>query len=268
MHAIHRHQLENRSLAYSWSHEPHPRPLIILHGLGDSAIHTYAPRFSSTSLQSTPALFIDLPGFGEGSADATYASSIEAMADDVAHLIEHLGVQGAPIFAHSMGANIAISLTAMHPTVTQVMILAEPLLRPEESVLAAGIAKQSESAFVARGYEMLVRATSLQAHRDDKAAEAFLLSLRLANPIAMHRAATSLLRDQDPSFESRLLQIPTPVTLLTGALSNMTFSGAVRERLRIHRVPHSGHFMIAEAASETSYAILNLINGVHYGGIE
>lgn len=260
---ISRHELDGRTLAYCWSHQPHPQPLVVLHGLGDSSIHTYAPRFAATALRNTPALFIDLPGFGEGFATQPYPSTIESMADDVAHLLSALGVHRAPMFAHSMGANVAISLSTKHPTLVAKHILAEPLLVPEQSVLAAGIARRSEKSFIATGYEILARATRLQANRGDIAAHAFLTPLNMASPVAMHRAATSLLQERNPSFLAMLQSLPGQPMLLVGertAADNATLN---RNSLQVTEIPNAGHFMIAEASESTACVILNLVKSMH-----
>lgn len=264
MPASERHTLDNRTLAYCWSHGATAQPLVVIHGLGDSAIHTYAPRFATTSLQHTPSLFIDLPGFGESSASEDFSSTIEAMASDVAALLTRLDVRGAPLFAHSMGANIAIELGTRQPTLLRQVILAEPLLDPDQSILAAGIARYSENAFIARGYEMLVRATSLQAHRGETAAVAFLPTLRMASPRALHRAAVSLLQGRDPGFVALLNQLPHPVTLLFGQHSQADLPAMQREDVHVHRIEGAGHFMMAEAAEPTACAILGAVNGVNY----
>lgn len=258
MQGIQSHILNNRSLAYSWSHGPHPHPLVVIHGLGDSAIHTYASLFTSTHLRDTPSLFIDLPGFGEGSASLPYSSTIETMADDIADVLSTLRVEKATIFAHSMGANIAIALCTHYPGLARKAILAEPLLRPEDSIIAAGIAKQSQESFVEQGYGKLIRATLLQASRGDKAAEAFLPTLRLANPVSLHRAATSLLRHREPSFVDMLAKLRSRSALLIGERTEADFTGPKLEGIPVVRVAGAGHFMMVESSHAAASAILKL----------
>lgn len=265
MSATEVYELEHRTLAYCWSHGPTAQPLVVIHGLGDSATHTYQPRFAASPLRNTPTLFVDLPGFGAGSASDVYPATIEAMADDTARLLSHLQVSNAPIFAHSMGANIALDLSSRFPILASQFVLAEPLLDPASSVLAAGIARHSEESFVARGYDMLVRATSLQAHRGEVAAEAFLPTLKMANPRTMHRAAVSLLRDRHPTFAEACEVISVPTTLLVGQRSQIWLPDLQRESSRVKHVENSGHFLMVEATVSTAYAILEAVNGVNYG---
>lgn len=254
------YQLNHGHIAYQWSHEPRHQPLIVLHGLGDSAIHTYAPRFARSVLRDTPALFIDFPGFGEAFAGPHYPATIEQMATDVAALIRSLEIQDAPVFAHSMGANVAIILAHRYPNLISKAILAEPLLDRDQSVLAAGIAKHSEETFIARGYTMLLRATSLQARRGDVAAQVFLPTLKMANPTTLHRAADSLLQPRDPGFICLFHGLKQPTSLLVGGKSGINFAGVGPKQTHVTYVPDAGHFMMAEESDATACAILSLVN--------
>ncbi len=254
------YQLEDSRIGYMWSHEPDPHTLVVLHGLGDSAIHTYAPRFASSPLGGKPTLFIDFPGFGEGFASPSYPGSIERIASDLASLLESLSITQAPVFAHSMGANVAIMLAHSHPELVSRLILAEPLLNREESILAANIAKRTEDAFVDRGYPMLLRATTLQAQRGEKSAKAFLTTLKMADPVSMYRAAVSLVGHRDPGFGRLLLNLQQSMTLITGADSDMDTSAYVEAGIAEVVVPDAGHFMVVEQTELTICAILKLVD--------
>lgn len=260
------YRLEGRTLAYTWSHGPHPRPLVVLHGLGDSSIHTYAPRFQSTVMRHRPSLFVDLPGFGEGSAAESYPGTLEQMADDVASLISALHLDRPIVFGHSMGANVAIMLASRHPGLTGWLILAEPLLDPSESILAAGIARQSEDVFRTRGQAMLLRATSLQAHRGDKAAIAFLDTLKLASTGALYRAAQSLVQHREPVFADMLTCLSSKPALIIGERSSAEVTPYEEAGLTIRSVPNAGHFVFAEETEATAYVMLDLVNRFQDGG--
>lgn len=262
-----RHQVKHGTVAYGWSHQPCAQPLVVLHGLGDSSIQTYAPRFADSVLKHTPALFIDLPGFGESTVEPEHPGTLEELAENVISLLRANGVTGAPLFAHSMGANIALIVSEREPTLLRQLILAEPLLDSGDSVLAAGIAKHSEESFVSRGHAMLLRATSLQAHRGDVAAAAFLPVVRMAQAESLHRAAVSLLQPRVPDFASLIRRVDPPIHLLFGGNTPGDRSGFHHAALEITEVPNAGHFMIAEQCYATACAILNIVNRTHYGGI-
>lgn len=231
--------------------------MVVLHGLGDSSLHAIAERFATTSLRDTPALFIDLPGFGDATAEDAYPATIDALAEDVATLLRTLGIAEATVFGHSMGANVAILLAHVHPQMVGRLILAEPLLRAEHSVLATGIARFTEDVFVERGYRMLARATSLQAHRGDVAAAAFVPTLAMANPRTMHRAASSLIAPRLPSFLTMMKDLDCPRILLIGSRTDVDTSKLDLAQIPIIRVPNAGHSMLIEAPESTACAMLD-----------
>lgn len=252
--------LEGRRLAYAWSHGPVARPLVVLHGLGDSSIETYAPRFATTDLRDIPTLFIDLPGFGHGKATDAFAATIEQFSADVHRLIAHLRLESTNVFAHSMGANVAIALGRNNPEAVSHLILAEPLLDPAHSVLATGIVKFSEQSFVERRYAMLVRATRIQANRGEATALAFLPTIQMANPVTMYRTASSLVSERHPSFASMLTQLGCPVHLLVGGLTNANIDHLGLNAIPTILIANSGHTLMVEQSASTSYAILDIVN--------
>ena len=254
---IHHYPVEWGALAYAWSHEPVASPLVMLHGLGDSAIHTLKPRVASGPLANTATLFIDLPGFGESQYSEHHPATIPRFAADVGNLLAHLGIENANIFGHSMGGNVAIRLASDHPELVSRLVVAEPLLDPTHSVLAADIARFDEATFASRRFAMLVRATRMQANRGDIAAAAFLEPLQRTNPVAMHRAATSLINHAAVDAATTLRNLPCPRTLLIGGRTQVDLSAFDLGSTGINRIPNAGHNMYVEEENAVSYAILN-----------
>lgn len=165
-----------------------------------------------------------------------------------------------------MGANIAIVLAHRYPELVSRLIVAEPLLNPEHSVLAAGIAKHSERSFVSRRHAMLLRATSLQIHRGDVVAAAFLPTLKMANPAMMHRAAASLIRERNPGFQALLCSLRVQYELMMGEHTVVDTTGLGQAGLPVVRVKDAGHSMMVEQDESTAYVILALVNRVQYEG--
>ncbi len=257
--SVHHLELQGGAIAWMWSHEPTTTPVVMLHGLGDSAIHTFPPRMVTGPLAGTPLLFIDLPGFGEARFTTGHSATVARYADDVVTLLEFLGIRSTAVFGHSMGGNIALHLAHRYPHMVSGLAVAEPLLDPTRSILASGIANVTEETFVARRYGMLVRATSLQAHRGDLAAAAFLEPLHRADPVAMHRAARSLIDTAATSAEMLLRGLPMPVTMLVGEHTEADTSELELAGVHIIRIPNAGHFMLIEAENMTTCAILEAL---------
>ena len=230
-------------------------PLVFLHGLGDSAIITFRPIAMHSALVSTPALLIDLPGFGYSTAPDDWPSSVEQQTEVVIHLLDAVGVANAPVMGHSMGGSIAIQLATRRPDLVSRLILAEPLLQAEQSVLGRTIARRAESDYVLRGYAMLQMATRRQAARGERAAVGFQEPLRHANPVTMHRAASSLLEQRSPTFGEQLHVLTVPRTLLIGEGTNMDLGSLGTGDIGIVRIPDAGHSMMTENPEAFARAI-------------
>jgi pimeloyl-ACP methyl ester carboxylesterase len=233
------HYLAVNGLQVAWTSlgEASTSPLVFLHGLGDSAIITLRPIATHPAMAGTPALLIDLPGFGYSAAPDDWTSTVEEQAEVVIRLLDTVGVVNAPIMGHSMGGSIAIQLTTRRPDLVSRLILAEPLLHPDQSVLGRTIAKRTESDFVVRGLCDVAIATRRQAARRERAAVGFQEPLGHANPAILHRAASSLLQRRSPSFGEQLEALVIPRTLLVGEMTNLDLSNLVPKDVRLCEFP-------------------------------
>ncbi len=87
-------------------------PLVLIHG-AFSTIELWGP-ILTTLAQDHQVIAVELQGHGH-TADIDRPFSYEAFADDVAALMEHLGIQQADVVGYSMGANTALRLAIQHP---------------------------------------------------------------------------------------------------------------------------------------------------------
>lgn len=250
---IHYLGLDNLKVAWMRIGGANPSPLVFLHGLGDSAIITFRTIALHPSLEGTPALLIDLPGFGYSVAPDDWPSTTEQHADAVIAALDALAVSRAPIMGHSMGGSIAIQIAARRPDLVSRLILAEPLLRPEQSVLGRMVVKRTEMDFVSRGFPMLQLATSRQAARGEKAALGFQEALSRANPAIMYRSASSLLQERSPAFGEVLNALPMPRSVLLGETTNTDLSDLAQD-IDIVRIAGAGHSMMSENPDAFAHA--------------
>lgn len=250
------HHLSLNDLEVAWMHlgGANPSPLVFLHGLGDSAIITFRTIALHPALEGTPALLIDLPGFGYSIAPANWASTTEQQADVVITALDALAVSRAPIMGHSMGGSIAIQIAARRPDLVSRLILAEPLLRPEQSVLGRMVVKRTETDFVSRGFPMLQLAISRQAARCEKAALGFQEALSRANPAIMYRSASSLLQERSPAFGEVMNALSMPRSILLGETTNADLSDLSQD-IDIVRITDAGHSMMSENPDAFAHAI-------------
>ncbi|WP_127507498.1 alpha/beta fold hydrolase [Actinoplanes solisilvae] len=88
------------------------RPLILLHGgLGSGEMFApIIPRFAANHR----VILVDLQGHGR-TADIDRPLDIKFMADDVAALIDHLGLEKPDVVGYSLGGGVALLLAIRHP---------------------------------------------------------------------------------------------------------------------------------------------------------
>jgi pimeloyl-ACP methyl ester carboxylesterase len=146
------------------------RPLVLLHGLLDSAEGWDA--LAKTSKR--PCYAFDLPGFGDSSRPKR--ASIKAYAEDIAEAIDDFGIKDYLLVGHSLGGAVAVSLAEMHQQRTRSMTLLAP----------AGF-----------GHIRLAEALSLPGLRN---AARLVTPLVLANPILVSTGySTMVAHDKNPS---------------------------------------------------------------------
>jgi len=87
-------------------------PLILLHG-GIGAIQMFGDVLSLLAA-GRQVIGVDLQAHGR-TADIDRPMTLEAMADDVAALITHLGLTKADVMGYSMGGAVAVQMAIRHP---------------------------------------------------------------------------------------------------------------------------------------------------------
>ena len=97
------------------------RPLVVLHGayMTIDAMGEFVPELAKTR----QVIGVELQGHGH-TADVDRPLSYEAMANDVAALIHHLGIDEADVFGYSMGGGVALQLAIRHPGVVRKLVVA------------------------------------------------------------------------------------------------------------------------------------------------
>jgi pimeloyl-ACP methyl ester carboxylesterase len=97
-------------------------PLVLLHG-AFSAIGTSFEALLPGLAQTRQVIAFELQAHGR-TADIDRPLSLEALADDVAAALRHLGVPQADLFGYSMGAAVALQVAIRHPEVVRKLVLA------------------------------------------------------------------------------------------------------------------------------------------------
>jgi pimeloyl-ACP methyl ester carboxylesterase len=95
-------------------------PLILLHG-GVGAIEMFGEVLPLLA-EGRKVVGVDLQAHGR-TADIDRPMTFEAMADDVAALIEHLGFPEADVMGYSLGGGVALRTAIQHPEVVRKLVL-------------------------------------------------------------------------------------------------------------------------------------------------
>ncbi len=109
-------------------HEDHGsgRPLILLHG-GMMSGEMFAPILASLMVEHR-VILVDLQGHGR-TADIDRPIRTQLMADDIAALITHLGLEGPDVAGFSLGAGVAIQVGIRHPEAVRRLVACSAVAR-------------------------------------------------------------------------------------------------------------------------------------------
>src|SRR5215216_1903369 len=97
------------------------RPLVVLHGayMTIDAMGEIVPSLA----EIRQVIGVELQGHGH-TADIDRPLTYEHMADDVAALLRHLGIEEADVFGFSMGGSAALQVAIRHPEVVRKLVVA------------------------------------------------------------------------------------------------------------------------------------------------
>ncbi|MGH2558547.1 MAG: alpha/beta fold hydrolase [Thermomicrobiales bacterium] len=102
-------------------------PLVLLHG-GFGTIATDFGRLLPTFAQNRQVIGVELQAHGH-TADIDRPFSFEAMADDVAALLDHLGLDSADLFGFSLGGGVALQIAIRRPELVRKLVIASTVFR-------------------------------------------------------------------------------------------------------------------------------------------
>jgi len=101
-------------------------PLILLHG-GLGSTEMSSP-MTKTLSQGRRVIAVDLQAHGR-TADIDRPIRYEAMGDDIAGLIAHLGIEQADLMGYSLGAGVALRTAIQHPAVVRKLVVVSTTFR-------------------------------------------------------------------------------------------------------------------------------------------
>ncbi len=96
-------------------------PLVLLHG-GVAASEAFGPNLAALAA-SRRVVAVHLQGHGRTRDVEGRPLRLETMADDVAALIDHLGLGAVDVLGYSMGGGVALQLAVRHPAAVRRLVV-------------------------------------------------------------------------------------------------------------------------------------------------
>lgn len=105
---------------------------VLIHGIGTS--HRYMARLHAELSAGAVVHSIDLPGFG-GLRKPAGSPDVSQIADALGTVLDELGVRGAVLIGHSMGAQWVVELAVQRPDLARAVVISSPVTDSEHRSL-------------------------------------------------------------------------------------------------------------------------------------
>ncbi|MFH8487304.1 alpha/beta fold hydrolase [Streptomyces longisporoflavus] len=222
---------------------------VYVHGLGAASTVYHAHIAARPELAGRRSLFVDLPGHGISDRPTDFGYTLEEHADALAAALDEARVSAAELVAHSMGGSVAIVLAHRRGDLVSRLVLTEANLDPDPATTegSSEIAAYEEGDFVAGGHARVL----------EEVDPLWAATMRLADPRALHRSATGLVRGTRPTMRAMLMELPVQRVYLQGARSG-ELAGSEELRasgVRVLSVPDAGHNAMFDAPDVFASAV-------------
>ncbi|MEO2219033.1 alpha/beta hydrolase [Chromobacterium vaccinii] len=216
----------------------HGAPLVMLHGIGCASSFDYPRLLAEPGLAGRRALLVDLLGHGFSDKPEDFSYTPSAQAQTLAQWLTRLDLRDFDLFGHSMGGSIAIELATLLPDRIRRLIAAEPNLDSGGGTYSRALTAWNENDYVANGHQELIQAFGADS-------PAWAGSMAVASPLAVHRAAKSLIQGSPISWREQLLALAMPRTLIFGgrSLPDPDTEWLPRRGIAVRVVADAGHSM-------------------------
>ncbi|QRP43441.1 alpha/beta fold hydrolase [Amycolatopsis sp. FDAARGOS 1241] len=235
--------------------------VLLVHGLGGTG-NFY--QIQADALASGHQV-IRVDAAGAGRSGLRDGITVESHADDLAAVLDELGVESAAVVAHSMGTLVARSFAARYPGKVTALALLGAVAEPAEAGRKAqhdraAVLRSEGTAAVAPG--VVANAVSEETRRERPEVAAFVRELVMRqDPEGYARNCEALAAATDPGPIDPAL----PLLLVTGA-DDKVGAPAVSEALAaahgkatVEILPGVGHWTALEAAAEVTSLLLKFL---------
>jgi pimeloyl-ACP methyl ester carboxylesterase len=227
------------------------RPLILLHG-GLGAIEMFGPNLAALAT-GRQVIAVDLQGHGR-TADIDRPLSVELMADDIAALIKHLGLESADVMGYSLGGGVALQTAIRHPEVVRrLVVVSTPFKRSafyadilaQQGQVSAGAAEAMKQTPMYQLYASIAPRPDDWPRLLGKIGEAMKQDFDFSKAIAGIKATTLIVAgDADIFPPAHAVEL---FGLLGGGQRDGGWDGAGRPKSRLAILPGLTHYTIFSA---------------------
>ncbi|MFJ9826397.1 alpha/beta fold hydrolase [Streptomyces sp. NPDC101160] len=254
-------RFDARGSVIRWTEAPGEGPAtVFVHGLGAASTVYHAHIAARPELAGRRVLFVDLPGHGISDRPADFGYTLEDHADALAAALDEAGVSGGVIAGHSMGGAVAIVLAHRRPDLVTRLVVTEGNLDafPPLSAGSSGIASYTEEEFVRGGGFARVL---------ERVGPTWAATMRLADPLALHRTAAHLRRGTEPMMREMFREARVERVYLQGELSGELpgADGLRAAGVGVVTVPGAGHNIMFDNPAAFARAVAGTATGTATG---
>ena len=251
-------------------------PVILIHGLGGSK--RLWSRVGSDLAESFTVVTYDLRGSGDTSESRPEEElSLAVWAEDLAGLVDRLGVERPALVGHSLGASIALKYTLSHPADVSALVLmgADPelsRLAPRMEKVVELIGRVGMEEWVAEHWSKNTPFAAESLARTPEILDEYRAMVLGNAPGAYTRTCLAIARTE--SLTGQLSQVVRPALVISGTADDRTLPEAGRELASALadasyvELEGVGHTMPLEAPAEVSTAIRRFLASRDGGGPE
>jgi 3-oxoadipate enol-lactonase len=237
------------------------KPLVLIHAFPlDGQMWTDTAQALSSRCR---VIVPDMRGFGESDLGAG-DPSIADMADDVATLLDSLGIKRAAVGGLSMGGYVALAFAARYPARLERLILADTRAAADSDAARAGradalalVEEQGVAALVERQLAVLLSPAASETVREQ------VRSLGKQRPEGVS-AGIRALRDR-PDRRAELSAIACPTLVIVGTEDKISPPAEMAEMsseipgASLVEIPGAGHLSNLEQPNHFATAVANFI---------
>jgi len=238
-------------------------PIVFIHGLGATSNVWHAQRTALSSYYQV--IIYDRSGSGR-SRQAREGYSVDAWTDELAGLLDHLGVRSAVVAGHSLGSMVAQRFAGKYPDRTRALILAggEAEMGPDEKKALTERARLIETQGLLAVVDSWLTAVLSAATREANPALAGMVrEMFLSNDARTYALHCLALRDGTVRSDHGNIVCPTLLTVGDQDLvTPLTWqreiaAGIANSRIRI--IPNTAHMTMLESPAVFNTVVLDFL---------